>query len=81
MLYGQVIYHCDFWSMVGLSFRDDIVKKVTCLLAEGHIGHFKMWPGIMNSGLVQAKNCEFLGHCRLLEVGGIRQDAISWFVG
>ena len=49
--------------MVGLKFREDIVKKVTCLLAEGHIGSIKMWPGIMNSGLGLALISEFLGRC------------------
>ena len=49
--------------MVGLEFQEDIVRKVTCLLAEGHIGCIKMWLGIMNSGLGLALISEFLGRC------------------
>ena len=41
--------------MVGLKFREDIVKKVTGLLAEVHIGYIKMWVGIVNSDINRAK--------------------------
>ena len=63
MVNGQVIWNGGIWSMVGLKFREDIVKKVFCLLAEGDICYIKMWVEIVNSTLGQAQNSEFLGRC------------------